>query len=148
MKAVIQRVISASVKIEKETIAKINKGLVVLVGVSLEDTDRDIEVMADKICNLRIFEDDKEKMNLSVSDINGQVLIVSQFTLLADLEKGRRPSFTEAALPVNAENIYNSLVDKFKDKKIEVKCGRFGAYMQVELINDGPATFIFDTNKN
>jgi D-tyrosyl-tRNA(Tyr) deacylase len=148
MKAVIQRVISASVKIDKEAIAKIDKGLVVLLGISLKDTDKDIEIMADKIYNLRIFEDDKEKMNLSVGDINGQILVISQFTLLADLEKGRRPSFTQAALPENAENIYNRLVDNLKDRKIKVECGKFGAYMQLDLINDGPATFIFDTNKN
>jgi D-tyrosyl-tRNA(Tyr) deacylase len=148
MKAVIQRVSSASVSVKGEIIAKINRGLAILVAVSLNDNDKDIEVMADKICNLRIFEDNKGKMNLSVSDINGDILVVSQFTLLADLGKGRRPSFTQAAMPENAENIYNKLIDRLKDRKIKVECGRFGASMQVELVNDGPATFIFDTNKN
>ncbi|MDD5617964.1 MAG: D-aminoacyl-tRNA deacylase [Candidatus Omnitrophica bacterium] len=148
MKAVIQRVSSACVKTEGKIIAKISKGLVVLIGISCGDTEKKAEITADKICNLRIFEDDNKKMNLSAKDIGADILVVSQFTLLADLDKGRRPSFTEAALPQGAEVIYNKLISNFKKHIPKVEGGKFGAHMQLELINDGPATFVFDTDKN
>lgn len=147
MKAVVQRVNSASVRVRDETITRIKKGLVVLIGISYNDTDKDIAAMVDKIYNLRIFQDDKGKMNLSVKDIDGGLLVVSQFTLLADLDKGRRPSFTDAALPDKAESIYYQFIADFKNKGMNIECGRLGADMQLELVNDGPATFIFDTNK-
>lgn len=147
MKAVIQRVSSATVKIENQVIAKIKKGLVVLLGISDVDTQRDIDVMLDKIENLRIFQDAEGKMNISIKDINGEILVVSQFTLLADLEKGRRPSFIDAAPPQKAEDIYNQVINNLKIDGLKVESGRFREYMQVELINDGPVTFIFDTNK-
>lgn len=147
MKAVIQRVSSATVKIENQVISKIKKGLVVLLGISDVDTQRDIDVMLDKIENLRIFQDAEGKMNISIKDINGEILVVSQFTLLADLEKGRRPSFIDAAPPQKAEDIYNQVINNLKIDGLKVESGRFREYMQVELINDGPVTFIFDTNK-
>ncbi|MDD5355335.1 MAG: D-aminoacyl-tRNA deacylase [Candidatus Omnitrophica bacterium] len=148
MKIVAQRVNSASVKIKGETIAGIQKGLVLLTGISHSDTDKDIDIAADKICNLRIFEDDKGKINLSVRDVNGELLVVSQFTLLADLDKGRRPSFTRAASPDKAESIYNQFIASLRNKGIKVECGKFREYMQLELVNDGPATFIFETDRD
>lgn len=148
MKAVIQRVSSASVKVENQIIAQIKQGLVVLLGITNTDTEKDIDIMVDKIKNLRIFEDKDGKMNVSINDINGQILIVPQFTLLADLEKGRRPSFANAAKPELAENIYNQVINKFKEIGIKIESAKFREYMQVQLINEGPATFIFATKKN
>lgn len=147
MKTVIQRVNSASVKIGGQIISKIEKGLVVLLGISESDTQKDIEIIVDKIKNLRVFEDSAGKMNISIKDIDGEVLLVSQFTLLADLQKGCRPSFTAAAKPPQAEIIYRQVMDAFREGGIRIKSGRFKEHMQVELINDGPATFIFDTNR-
>jgi len=148
VKIVAQRVNKASVKINGETIAMIQKGLVLLTGISDSDTHKDIDAVVDKICNLRIFESDKGKMNLSVKDINAELLVVSQFTLLADLNRGRRPSFTQAASPDKAEDIYNQFISGLRNRGIRVESGRFREYMQLELINDGPATFIIETNKN
>ncbi|MBL7198073.1 MAG: D-tyrosyl-tRNA(Tyr) deacylase [Candidatus Omnitrophica bacterium] len=147
MKAVIQRVSSASVKIDKQIISKIGKGLLILLGISEIDNQQDIDIMVDKIKNLRIFPDASGKMNISIKDIDGEILAVSQFTLLADLQKGRRPSFVDAAQPVKAECIYKQVIDNLRKEGIKVESGRFREYMQVELVNDGPATFIFDTKK-
>lgn len=147
MKAVIQRVSSASVKIGVQIISKIDKGLVVLLGISNNDTQKDIEIILDKIKNLRIFEDSQGKMNVSTKDIDAEILIVSQFTLFADLQNGCRPSFMDAAQPAKAENIYDQVIDAFRKDGIKVESGRFREHMQVELINDGPVTFIFDTDK-
>jgi D-tyrosyl-tRNA(Tyr) deacylase len=147
MKAVIQRVSSASVKIDNQIISQIKNGLLVLLGIANSDTEKDAALMVDKIQNLRIFEDEANKMNLSVKDINGEILVVSQFTLLADVEKGRRPSFTEAASPQKAEEIYNKVINSLEENQLKVEAGKFKEHMQVELVNDGPVTIIFDTNK-
>ncbi|MFC1645593.1 D-aminoacyl-tRNA deacylase [Candidatus Omnitrophota bacterium] len=147
MKAVIQRVSSACVKINNQAVSNIKKGLVVLLGISDSDTQHDIDAMVDKIKNLRVFQDAEGKMNISVKDIGGEILIVSQFTLLADLEKGRRPSFIGAAQPQKAEDIYGQVIDLLKKDGLKVESGRFREYMQVEIINDGPVTLIYDTNK-
>jgi len=147
MKAVIQRVSSASVKVDNQTISKIGRGLLVLLGVSDSDVEEDIGMMVDKVKNLRIFQDEADKMNISIKDIGGEILVVSQFTLLANLEKGRRPSFIDAAQPEKAEGIYSKVINAFREDDIKVESGSFGKRMRVELINDGPVTFIFDTNK-
>lgn len=118
-----------------------------MLGICETDTQKDIDLMVDKIKNLRIFQDSEGKMNISLKEINGEILVVSQFTLLADLEKGRRPSFTNAAPPQKAQDIYNQVIDKLKNEDLVVKTGKFREFMQVELINDGPVTFIFDTIK-
>ena len=143
MKAVIQRVSGASVKVDNQTISKIGRGLLVLLGVSDSDVEEDIGMMVDKVKNLRIFQDEADKMNISIKDIDGEILVVSQFTLLANLEKGRRPSFIDAAQPEKAEGIYNKVINAFREDDIKVESGSFGKRMQVELINDGPVTFVF-----
>ena len=147
MRAVIQRVGSASVKIDNRKVSGIKEGMVVLLGISAVDTQRDIDMMVDKIRNLRIFPDNEGKMNIPIRDMGGEILVVSQFTLLADLENGRRPSFTEAAPPQKAQDIYNQVVEKLKIEGLKVETGKFQESMQVELINDGPVTLIFDTRK-
>lgn len=148
MRAVVQRVTSSSVTVEGETTGKIDKGLMVLLGVADGDTDKDVTYMVDKIVNLRIFEDENDKMNLSLQDIGASLLVVSQFTLLGDCRKGRRPSFIEAARPEMADNLYQKFVDKARSMGIRIETGRFKTHMMVELINDGPVTILVDSNKN
>lgn len=148
MRAVVQRVTSSSVTVEGETTGKIDKGLMVLLGVADGDTDKDVTYMVDKIVNLRIFEDENDKMNLSLQDIGASLLVVSQFTLLGDCRKGRRPSFIEAARPEIADNLYQKFVDKARSMGIRTETGRFQTHMMVELINDGPVTILVDSNKN
>ncbi|EKX94810.1 D-tyrosyl-tRNA(Tyr) deacylase [Peptostreptococcus anaerobius] len=148
MRAVVQRVTSSSVTVEGETTGKIDKGLMVLLGVADGDTDKDVTYMVDKIVNLRIFEDENDKMNLSLQDIGASLLVVSQFTLLGDCRKGRRPSFIEAARPEMADNLYQKFVDKARSMGIRTETGRFKTHMMVELINDGPVTILVDSNKN
>lgn len=148
MRAVVQRVASSSVTVEGETTGKIDKGLMVLLGVADGDTDKDVTYMVDKIVNLRIFEDENDKMNLSLQDIGASLLVVSQFTLLGDCRKGRRPSFIEAARPEMADNLYQKFVDKARSMGIRTETGRFQTHMMVELINDGPVTILVDSNKN
>lgn len=148
MRAVVQRVTSSSVTVEGETTGKIDKGLMVLLGVADGDTDKDVTYMVDKIVNLRIFEDENDKMNLSLQDIGASLLVVSQFTLLGDCRKGRRPSFIEAARPEMADNLYQKFVDKARSMGIRTETGRFQTHMMVELINDGPVTILVDSNKN
>lgn len=145
MKAVIQRVSSASVVVDGEQVGAIGPGLLVLLGVGRSDTSKDVEYLANKIIGLRIFEDEDGKMNLSVRDIDGQVLIVSQFTLWGDCRKGRRPSFVEAAPPELAEKLYLDFVDKVAACDVPTATGRFRAMMDVHLVNDGPVTLILDT---
>lgn len=147
MKAVIQRVLSADVKVDGNITGAIDKGLLVLLGVMDGDTEKDAEIMASKIAKLRIFEDEDEKMNLSVLDIGGSILSVSQFTLCADVKKGNRPSFTPSAHPDTA----NALYERFNAFLLEngvksVEKGIFAADMKVSLVNDGPVTIIFDTD--
>ena len=148
MRAVVQRVASSRVTVEGETTGKIDKGLMVLLGVADGDTDKDVTYMVDKIVNLRIFEDENDKMNLSLQDIGASLLVVSQFTLLGDCRKGRRPSFIEAAKPEIADNLYQKFVDKARSMGIRTETGRFQTHMMVELINDGPVTILVDSNKN
>lgn len=147
MRAVVQRVKSSNVKVDENIVGKINKGLLVLLGVEDADTDEDIEYLAEKICNLRIFEDENGKLNLSLIDIAGSLLVVSQFTLYGDCRKGRRPNFMMAAKPEYAEKMYLKFVDECKKYVGSVETGKFQAYMEVEIINDGPVTLILDSKK-
>jgi D-tyrosyl-tRNA(Tyr) deacylase len=147
MRTVIQRVETARVIVEDREIAKIGKGLLVLLGVEKCDTREDAEVLLDKIVHLRIFEDPDGKMNLSLLDVSGDLLVVSQFTLLADCRKGRRPSFTTAAEPETAKLYYEYFVEKARSKVERVETGEFQAMMKVELVNDGPVTILLDSRK-
>ena len=144
MKALIQRVKQASVTIEGELYSSIESGLLVFVGVEKEDEKINAEKLADKILNLRIFEDENDKMNLSVKDVNGQILIVSQFTLCGDCRKGTRPSFDKSASPEIANKLYEDFVVEIKKYGIKVQTGKFGAMMDVSLVNDGPVTFMIE----
>ncbi|KJS20328.1 MAG: D-tyrosyl-tRNA(Tyr) deacylase [Clostridiaceae bacterium BRH_c20a] len=147
MRAVIQRVKKASVSVEEKIVGKINQGIVVLLGITHDDTEEDAKYLAEKITNLRIFEDENNKLNLSLLDIKGKILSVSQFTLYGDCRKGRRPSFTEAAYPKLAEELYNKFNQYLEGLNIEVEKGVFQAYMQVEIINDGPVTILLESKK-
>jgi len=145
MRAVIQRVKKSSVTVNDKIIGKISSGLLVLLGVSREDEIRDADYLADKITNLRIFEDENAKMNRSLLETGGQMLVVSQFTLIGDCRKGRRPSFTKAAGPDKAKQLYEYFVSQVKLKGVKVKTGQFRAVMDVSLINDGPVTLIVES---
>jgi len=145
LKALLQRVKKASVTVDGEVVGKIGHGMVVFVGVAQSDTERDAFYLADKVCNLRIFADEASKFNLSVSDVSGQILVVSQFTLLADTRKGRRPSFTEAAPPEQAEALFNLFVKCVHEVGLQVETGRFQQHMLVEISNDGPVTIELDS---
>ena len=144
MKAVIQRVTRASVHVEGKTVGQIEAGLLVLLGVARGDGEIDGRYLVEKVRTLRIFSDEQGKMNRSLTDIGGSVLLVSQFTLLGRTAKGRRPSFDEAALPDEAKRLYEQVVAGLRDHSIHVETGVFAAHMQVELLNDGPVTFIID----
>ena len=145
MKAVVQRVSESSVTIDNEVAGKIGAGLLVLLGVAVEDTEKEADYLAEKIINLRIFSDENGKMNLSLHDIGGEMLVVSQFTLLGDCRKGRRPSFIAAAGPEMGNALYAYFVDYMRQKGITVATGRFGAMMDVSLVNDGPVTLILES---
>ena len=147
MRAVIQRVSKASVKTENKIIGKIEKGIVVFLGVHINDTDQDCSYIADKILNLRIFNDADGKMNLSVLDIKGEILVISQFTLYGDVRKGRRPSYNEAAPPDKGNSYYKKVVEIIKNSALKTETGEFGTLMEVEYINDGPVTIIIDSSK-
>lgn len=147
MKAVIQRVKRGNVKVNDEIIGEINQGYVILLGVTHDDTEADIETMVNKIINLRIFEDENEKLNLSLQDNKGSILSVSQFTLYADVRKGRRPNFMGAAKPEEAKRLYNLFNESLRKENIHVETGEFGAMMDVELVNDGPVTIIIETKE-
>lgn len=145
MKAVIQRVSSSSVMVDNEITGAINKGLLVLIGIHQDDTKEQMEWICNKISKLRIFEDEEGKMNLSVQDVGGGILLVSQFTLYANSDKGTRPSFIEAARPEKAEPMYEEMVDWFKtNTNLNIQTGEFGAMMNVKLENDGPVTIILE----
>ncbi len=148
MRAVVQRVIRGRVTVGEETAGQIAKGLVVLLGVGVEDTEADARYMADKLAGLRIFEDAEEKLNLSVQDVGGEILVVSQFTLYGDCRKGRRPGFSEAAPPEAANRLYLKVVELLEDMGLRVATGRFQASMLVEIANDGPVTLLLDSRKN
>ena len=145
MKAVIQRVKSTGVSVDNKEISRIGSGLLVFLGVSVSDEKSDADFLAEKIANLRIFEDDKGKMNRSVTDISGEILVVSQFTLYGDCRKGRRPSFVHAAPPEKAESLYEYFARQLREKEIPVQTGQFRAMMDVSLINDGPVTLIVES---
>lgn len=145
MIAVVQRVSRASVRVAGETVGAIDAGLLVLLGVALGDTEADCEWLANKCAELRIFRDGADKMNLSVLDAGGAVLVVSQFTLLGDCSRGRRPSFTNAAPPAEADRLYRDFVDRLRARSLNVSTGVFQAMMEVELVNDGPVTMLLDS---
>jgi D-tyrosyl-tRNA(Tyr) deacylase len=147
MRAVVQRVKRSSVSINGEVVGKINQGINVLLGISASDNAEIIDYMVNKIINLRIFEDKNGKMNLSLLDIQGECLIISQFTLYGDCRKGRRPSYTAAAEPVYAEEIYKVFLEQLKRKIDRVESGVFQAEMEVEIVNDGPVTLLVDSEK-
>ena len=144
MKLVVQRVKYSSVKVDNKIIGKINKGFLVLLGVTHDDTKEKADYLIKKLCKLRIFEDENQKMNLSLKDVGGELLIVSQFTLYADCTGGNRPSFTEAAKPEDAKKIYDYFCNECEKNGIKVEKGEFGADMKVELLNDGPVTIILE----
>jgi len=145
MRAVIQRVVEAQVSVNGETIGRIGPGLVILLGVVKEDTEREAERLAERILTYRIFEDENGRMNRSVQDAGGQILAVSQFTVVADVAKGTRPSFTPAAPPERARALYERFLDRIASSGLSVETGRFGARMIVSLHNDGPVTFILES---
>ena len=147
MRAVVQRVTEGDVTVENQITGSIGNGFVVLLGVEDTDTEKDAEYLADKITGLRIFEDEDDKMNLSLLDVGGEMLVVSQFTLLADARKGRRPNFVKAARPEQAKKLYDYFVEKVKAQGIKVGEGIFQAHMLVRIHNDGPVTILLDSNK-
>ncbi len=147
MRAVVQRVTEASVTVEGKTVGAIGPGLLVFLGVSREDTEKDGAYLAEKLAGLRIFEDEEEKMNRSVAQVGGSILLVSQFTLYGDVRHGKRPSFTQAAAPDVANRLYEQLADSLRAKGIPVATGQFQAHMEVALVNDGPVTILLDSGK-
>lgn len=147
MKLVIQRVKKAKVEVEEKVVGEIEKGFLVLVGITHTDTKQEADYLAKKLCNLRVFEDENQKMNKNLKDVNGKLLIVSQFTLYANCKDGNRPSFTDAAKPEMANVLYEYFCEKCQEYQIEVQKGIFGADMQVSLINDGPVTIVMERDK-
>jgi D-aminoacyl-tRNA deacylase len=145
MRVIVQRAREASVTVNNEVVGKISKGLMLLVGVTHDDTPEDAAYVAEKIANLRIFEDDQGKMNLSLIDVKGEALSVSQFTLYGDCRKGRRPNFMDAAKPEHALNIYESFNEELRKQNIHVETGSFGAMMDVQFVNEGPVTLIVES---
>ena len=145
MKLVVQRVLNSKVEVEGNTVGEIEKGFMVLCGITHNDTEKEADILARKLCNLRVFEDENEKMNLSLKDVGGKLLIISQFTLYADsMSSGNRPSFINAARPEKAEPLYEYFLRKCEEEGIEVQKGIFGADMKVSLVNDGPVTIILE----
>ncbi len=147
MRAVIQRVKEAKVLVEGEPVASIGRGFLVLLGVAKDDTEEDLSYLARKISNLRVFEDGEGKLNLSLKDVGGEVLLVSNFTLYGDCRKGNRPSFDRAAPPELAERLYLSLAKRLEEEGLSVSLGRFRAMMEVHLVNDGPVTLLLESKK-
>jgi len=148
MRAVLQCVSHAEVTVEGKQVAAIGRGYVVLLGVTHGDGESDARYIADKIASLRLFEDEAGKINLGITDIGGEVLVVSQFTLYADCRKGRRPSFTDAAPPEVADRLYQRVAEMLREAGLPVQTGVFGAHMQVALVNDGPVTILLDSGKS
>jgi len=148
MIAVIQRTYSsAEVRVDGEVVGKISKGLVILLGVNKGDDEKDAQILVDKIINLRIFNDENEKMNLSLKDINGEALIISQFTLSGNCKRGRRPGFDNAEKPQRAKELYENFQELFRNQDIKVATGEFGAMMDVDFINSGPVTFVLNSKE-
>lgn len=147
MKFVIQRVSSASVNVENKTVGSIDLGFIVLLGITHTDNREIADVLIKKLLSLRVFTDEQDKMNLSLKDVNGSLLLVSQFTLYADCTHGNRPSFTNAAKPDYANELYKYIINKCKAEGLNVQTGIFGAKMDVSLVNDGPVTIVFDSNE-
>ncbi len=148
MRAVVQKVTSSSVIVDDAVIGKIKNGFNVLVGFSKEDTIEDLKYIKDKILNLRVFEDENDKMNLSLTDVKGELLVISQFTLYGDARKGRRPNFMAALGGNKAEEFYIKFVEMLREEDFKVETGKFGAHMKVEIHNDGPVTILLDSTKN
>ena len=144
MKLVIQRVSKASVEVSNKVVGKIDKGFMVLIGIKKGDTTKEADYLVKKLCNMRIFEDENGKMNLSVKDVKGKLLIISQFTLYANCQSGNRPSFTDAQKPDEANELYEYFCKKCQEENIEVEKGIFGAHMDVSLVNDGPVTIVIE----
>lgn len=147
MRCVVQRVTEAAVRIDGELVGQTGKGFLLLIGVEVGDTAEDMDYIARKVPNLRIFEDEDGKMNRSLLDVGGDILAVSQFTLLGDARGGRRPSFITAARPEVADSMYEALVERWRSEGVHVETGRFGADMKVSLVNDGPVTILLDSRK-
>ena len=148
MRAVVQRVTSSKVVVDGKIVGSINKGINVLIGISCDDNEVDLKYIKDKIINLRIFEDENFKMNKSLMDIGGEMLVISQFTLYGDCRKGRRPSFSSAARPEVATKLYEEFIEKARKEGIVTKTGQFGAHMMVDLTNDGPVTILLESNRD
>ena len=146
MKAVLSKVSSASVRVNGETVGKIGRGFLILLGVGLEDTETQCRKLADKLCALRIFDDENGKINLSLDDVGGELLVISQFTLYGNCRKGRRPEFLRAARPETAVPLYEQFVELCREKGYHVETGVFGEHMEVESVNDGPFTLVVDTD--
>ena len=147
MRAVVQRVSSSKVEVNGEIVGSINKGINILIGISKDDSEDDLLYIKDKVINLRIFEDENDKMNLSVLDIKGEILVVSQFTLYGDCRKGRRPNFMEAEGGERAKTLYERFVELLQESNLKIQTGEFGAHMKVDIQNDGPVTLIIDSKK-
>lgn len=147
MRAVIQRVAESAVAVDGRVVGAIGRGLLVLLGVAAEDDERDADYIADKVIGLRCFQDADSKFNLSVEDVGGALLVISQFTLFGDCRKGRRPSFTDAARPEHAIPLYERVVRRLRDRGLKVETGEFGAHMDVSLVNDGPVTLLLDSRR-
>lgn len=145
MRVCLQRVSEASVQVDGEQVGAIGHGVLVLLGIGQQDTSHEVKQLVDKIVNLRIFADEQQKMNLSLLDVGGQMLVISQFTLWGDCRKGRRPSFVEAADPELAEPLYEAFVEEVRSRGVTAETGRFGAMMQVSLVNDGPVTLVIES---
>jgi D-tyrosyl-tRNA(Tyr) deacylase len=144
MRIVIQRVSRAEVRVREEVVGRIGRGLLLLVGIEKGDSTDDLDGVSDKVLHMRIFEDNAGKMNLSSLDTGAELLVVSQFTLLGDLSRGRRPGFDRAAPPAEAERLYEAFVERLRQSPLKIETGRFRALMEVELVNDGPVTFVLD----
>jgi D-aminoacyl-tRNA deacylase len=147
MRCVVQRVTEASVTVDGETVGQIGHGLMVLIGAGVDDTEKDVQYMAEKVPNLRIFEDENGKMNLALDQVGGEILAVSQFTLYGDARSSRRPSFTAAMRPEEANKLYEALVEAWRARGIHVETGRFRTEMKIHLVNDGPVTMLMDSKK-
>jgi D-aminoacyl-tRNA deacylase len=145
LKALLQRVTSASVSVDGSIVSEIEKGLVIFLGVDAGDSKKEADYLVEKVANLRIFNDENEKFNLSAHNVKAAFLVVSQFTLMADTRKGRRPSFVSAAMPAKAEDLYNYFINRIKETGLNVQTGSFGAHMTVKIINDGPVTIMLDS---